>query len=880
MVPSARARREFLAALAGASSATLTALAIPRVVTLRSLPDQLFAPPPGLPREAHPLELRHAALSAIAHAPVGSLLGANGGHDAAAARALVLHQLQPALDEMAAGDVSPTDIAQWYEGRGLFDEAALWSGLGRWRTAVEDGLRRRGILGPLARRRCLIENGARRADRVVLAAIDDVPAIAREALEKFESLGGAVDILVLADEVHGERVNGWGVPLAGAFLDASQCEVERCDSPADQSARVAGIWAHEKGAAALVVVDGPMEESLVREFSSLGRPVRTSRQEMLSATAAGRVLVTLMAWVARRTEDSLVALLADPVWDPSALESCHKRLEESLLSDGGALWSRLLRDGAIPERLVAMEGCLRESWNAAVLLSTLREVVPPVRSGINEVCDAIEQVDRLAPDLAAGDALALLEHALRTTESTVGHAPEGIPLFGWLEATAIPAESMIVCGVHGASLPAPPSNRGLLSPAIRERFQLASREQRLARDSFRLAGLVRRFGSRLHVLSPRTSTEGDPLPLPRIVLGARSDERVATVALAEQVDRLAQQSASPRWLVKRSAAAGGSARTRGFAKIPTPARVLATGTEGDPLHALSVTDFQSYLSDPWRFWVERVLGLKAPEWGVRELVESRIGKVLHGAWSALAAPALAHEGSESVLADAAHQALDRAMAAELDSTTAEWPAAVQVQARRLHERVKWLARLEASQRAAGWFAAEAEWSIVGPSSWCEAAPILELGPGEPPMPLKGRVDRIEVNAASGAWRVLDLKSRGMAVTPAESHFKGKTERKWLDLQLPLYRFLLSRDGVQPQVGYMNLPADGRGAHVAMADRADGWDESVFDAAVEEARRVVRALRTQAIVEPTAAVKKQSEWARLARATIVDEGAGGEEDGDE
>ena len=113
---------------------------------------------------------------------------------------------------------------------------------------------------------------------------------------------------------------------------------------------------------------------------------------------------------------------------------------------------------------------------------------------------------------------------------------------------------------------------------------------------------------------------------------------------------------------------------------------------------------------------------------------------------------------------------------------------------------------------------------------------LEIGG----MQVVGKIDRIERNAATGGWRVLDYKTRDTGDTPEENHsavsrsaadapefarftIEGK-ERVWTDLQLPLYVEALARRGRTPVVpAYFNLPkATGATAVLAWEDYGEEW----------------------------------------------------------
>ena len=134
--------------------------------------------------------------------------------------------------------------------------------------------------------------------------------------------------------------------------------------------------------------------------------------------------------------------------------------------------------------------------------------------------------------------------------------------------------------------------------------------------------------------------------------------------------------------------------------------------------------------------------------------------------------------------------------------------------------------------------------------------------------LRGRIDRIDRHIETKRVRVLDYKTSDTPRTPEEGHLGPKSmeaaqyarvmrngkERRWIDLQLPLYWLLLtSQQGfIGPmELGYFNLPkaADHTGIHIW-----DGLDEDVMDSARLCAEGVVRDIRERRFWPPAARVQ--------------------------
>jgi ATP-dependent helicase/nuclease subunit B len=136
--------------------------------------------------------------------------------------------------------------------------------------------------------------------------------------------------------------------------------------------------------------------------------------------------------------------------------------------------------------------------------------------------------------------------------------------------------------------------------------------------------------------------------------------------------------------------------------------------------------------------------------------------------------------------------------------------------------------VQARESATGWSIERVEWKFD-----------LSLGG----MTVRGKIDRIDRHA-DGRVRVLDYKTSDQPVTPAAAHlgslsageaeqpawtrtFVAGKERRWIDLQLPLYRRAVAAEfGTAVECGYFNLPkATGETAVIL-------WDD--FDPALQVA----------------------------------------------
>ena len=166
--------------------------------------------------------------------------------------------------------------------------------------------------------------------------------------------------------------------------------------------------------------------------------------------------------------------------------------------------------------------------------------------------------------------------------------------------------------------------------------------------------------------------------------------------------------------------------------------------------------------------------------------------------------------------------------------------AVRCQLARLAQRLRRFAGLQANLRREGWRIRHVELTFEGDQA-------LDV-PGQDPMPIRGKVDRIDAHERTGAWRVIDYKTSERGVSPHVSHHGaeelGDGKLAWIDCQLPLYRFLVRSLDIapetEPELGYIVLPRDVKG----VAFKPAAWTSAQLDAALDEARDVVRGIRAR------------------------------------
>ena len=211
---------------------------------------------------------------------------------------------------------------------------------------------------------------------------------------------------------------------------------------------------------------------------------------------------------------------------------------------------------------------------------------------------------------------------------------------------------------------------------------------------------------------------------------------------------------------------------------------------------------------------------------IREMDALRFGSLIHIALERFARQT-PHEGEEERIKASVLFHLNAAVT-ELFGSDPSPAVRVQVEAAKV--RLISFARVQAEEFEKGWRILEVERKI-------EAVESIKIGP----LTLSAKIDRIEENGDS--IRIIDYKTQGGVKSPDETHFgplsagfldeaevrvAGKP-RRWIDLQLPLYRRIA--EGLFPgrdvQTAYFVLAADPEESRVLELD----LDEEKMDSAL-------------------------------------------------
>jgi RecB family exonuclease len=452
----------------------------------------------------------------------------------------------------------------------------------------------------------------------------------------------------------------------------------------------------------------------------------------------------------------------------------------------------------------------------------------------------------LDPKLDAATALTLLSEDLERRSLALVPEAASIELVGWLDMVHDDAPHALLLGLNEGMLPENDAIDPLLTQSLRCALDLRHDRARLARDSFWLECIVQSRRSCSLFLASR-SLSNDPLRPSRLLFRC-ADEMIPARVTHVFHPREPLLPPDEETIAKDSGA---------IARPPILDDLLK------PLAAMSVSSFSDYLACPYRFTLRHRLRLRdeAPA-DAHELDGARFGSLLH--------EVLENFGRSEAKDEADAKQIARALMRELDGLAARrfGPhviATVGLQIESAHERLRKFAVWQAARRADGWKMCAVELKFERQSS--------SLDVDDEPMPLRGRLDRVDVHE-DGRLAILDYKTSN-ALTNVRTAHGPKKDGSWHDLQLPLYDHLYRQkhglDGVAAiELAYCNLGRD------SVEYSEAKWTRDELDDALECAREIVREIRRGKLPPPRPeAARRFPELSPICRDAILSSDEDGE-----
>ena len=817
LVPTRQSGRRLREALAVAAADRDQAVFAPRVVVPESLPgevakrlevasrDQILVAWIRVLLESSPSEYR-------AVFPVDP-----PRRDEAWARRLA-GRLGRVQNELAAGGLRMVDVSSAPD----LPETARWRELAQLERRFDELLAEQGVCAQVVANQVGLD-AVQLPTGIELVVVAGCPDPNPVAVRYLEALSPAVPIEVL---IYGppstsgrEAFDPWGRPIPERWVDRQlelpdfETQVRLGADPAQLAKMVAARARAEPKPEewlALAMVDPEITASLAREFEDRDEKVFLPEGEPWREGA----LYGLLQALAKLVESADCRAVGNLLRCPDVMLALEHSGEagvgaETLLRH----WDRVLEnhlvqnlDEAIAhaDTFPQLQAALRvvNSWVGALQSEAFVDVAVALPAAILgdqatasdgvlaegarrwvEVVARLKEAVKLMPKLARAEQWQLALDGFAEGTRYGPRAPGAIELGGWLEVLWADAPRLIIAGANEGRLPEAVRGDAFLPEALREALALKTNAQRMAVDAYLMAAAVasRPAVDDVLILVAKTTASGDPLRPSRILFSGDDQtlpQRVEHLfrPLNVVVDNLPWRRA---WKLR-------------------PRRVKLKSS-------ISVTGLRDWLECPFRFYLNRGLRMQAVDLPKTELNAMDFGTLVHGV--------LEHVGRDSVLRETTDEAVLR------DGMLADFEQRIQrqfgpnpalplhIQFESARQRLRRVARVEVAERQAGWRTERVEWEFAIPMG---------------ALTVTGKIDRIDRHE-DGRIRVIDYKTSDKAADPLAAHLatlrdadadrpdwlrvlhRGQ-ERRWIDLQLPLYRLALAAEfGADVTCAYFNLP---------------------------------------------------------------------------
>jgi len=882
VLPGGRAGRRLLEVLVQQAAEDDVGLSPPKIVTMGVLPELLYTP--RLPfadeltqRLAWVRGLRDVSKDRQKREEIKRFIPALPAAGDVVRLVELADMLRAQHRELAADDLDFAAVAEETEKLGNAAEATRWRMLQKIQRAYLDVLDRLELwdkqtarLEAIRRKECHTEK------QIALLGTVDMNLTARRMLDQ---VADRVTALIAAPEQFAERFDEYGCVIPDAWANAQipvdETRVVLANDPIDQADEAARAIAQFDSAyrgdeITIGVCDERVVPQIQRQFQQCRLHARWGPGRPATEAPPYRLLQALGDYLERQTWDGFAALarhadvedwlnqqpeiqaleVADWLTALDDYQSAHvqMRLTGQWLGENDernkdkvaavkAVYDAVakLLDQFADEELLLAQWPPRVAQLLLEIYGTksFNREDPADRltlTALEELHAALLDQRQIAADLStavsAADCIRWALEAVSSVTVPPPADPTAIELLGWLELPLDDAPALVVTSLNEGLVPNSSTGDMFLPDSLRSHLGLEDNARRYARDAYALSVLSASRDAWFVV--GRRDADGYPLAASRLLL-ACDDE--ALVRRAKSFFTPPPAPAGKRPL------AGAITPTRDKATF----RVPRPQPRKKPLEKLRVTAFRDYLACPYRFYLRRIMRVEAVDDAADELDGGAFGGLAHEVFNRFGRDERRHTTSAEEIFALMDEFLQQLVAEQFGLHPRP---AVAVQIEQLRRRLQALARVQAERAAAGWRIMHTEVPAEGVHG--------RLHVDDDDFLLSGRIDRIDLHEPSNTWAIWDYKTSDTAKKPAATHRKKEA---WVDLQLPLYRYLaaqvdprlesiLESDG-QIHLGYIQVPKSVDDVKFEAAE----WTADELKSADETACEVVRGLREQVFWPP-------------------------------
>jgi ATP-dependent helicase/nuclease subunit B len=730
-------------------------------------------------------------------------------------------------------------------------EQDRWSDLARLEKAYREKLEIGGMIDPMdARRRWVRQSVVPKGVKcIVLLGVSGFPDLGKTALENAAKQGVDLQsVIFCSNEEDLSSFDEFGRPLRAAWearpLGLSDDQLKLVYGPKEQANYARDLIYKEPGVCQeslnIGVLDPEVKDALVSAGESEQKlPVFYDPEgtpgiqaplyswlkavhellaggEMNAATQLLRFPQTL-SWLESKGVEIDVR-----VWFKE-LDKLHAKHLSQTLEDGIQFAHR--SNSAVTESLEILAG-LVEDLQSGSFEDKIRNLMRGALSsnhldqGRMEDQSYIQLLPKLAKwltELSQVSGISLQERfsillGLVASEAwTKEETGDEMSLHGWLELPWADSPHLVVLGCNDSFLPASLPVNTFVPQSLRQELGLWTDEDRAGRDAYLIHWLVAsRKGAygRIDFVMGKFSRDGTPLkPSALFFLCDPDDENELPNRTEKLFGEVPPEGENPAWAYPWKLVPG----------------------EHEPVRRISVTQFSSFLSCPFRFYLDKKFGMEEYQADKEEADTMDFGTLTHSALESLS-----ELGNETPDEEEIYRCMVVRLEKEFSYRFGRSPSlSILQQKASIERRLRRVAQLHRQDLLNGWqvYRVEEKFHLdtrgsLDPAEWKVLASQDEPVEGEKSIRIVGVVDRIDFHPERGVYRLLDYKTSEKG--PKELHVKRSNLRmeeypgyfffdqnektmRWMDLQLPLYRIwaekaLLNKNAQGLEVGIYNVPA--------------------------------------------------------------------------
>lgn len=743
--------------------------------------------------------------------------------------------------------------------------------------------------------------------QIIIAGVCDISPLAITRLENLLENNTPIEIIIHAPETHRTHFDSWGRPLSEYWntaelpLPSWKENVTIAENPSLAAQHIVKQISNNDlipQQLTLGLCDREMALSIQKEFSSAGWKIYDPEGASVRSSSLILFITALGEWLTRNPANPK---LSNPISAFSTMirlpeietflpldttryiliRELDKCIEKRLPQYASDLNNHLQTTSSdnYPHLKSTLQHFLTETekmlsgnkikglrgWIAKLLNRTHPDIASILVDDIADILDALESIEKYSGKngLDITQALETLTEIISNKKSYQDSTGSVSDLRGWMELIYEDAPELFLIGLHEGHVPEFSGDDPFLPDSFRQMLDMESGDIHYARDSYLFHSFIQSRNN-VRITLSKLSETNEPKTPSRLLLrtsGKDLADRVQTFFGHPQLESKNPSAWQRDWQLN-------------IPEINNPYSI-----ENESVRALSPSALKDYLHCPFRFFLKRIVNMKRYDANKTEMNALDFGLLVHAVVENFGRN---QELRDSTSAKEIQNYFDDLLEKEIFIRYGANPnLAIRMQADIATSRLHRLATLQAQEAADGWRIIDVELDIGNDINW-------EID-GHP---IKMQIDRVDRHTQTGEIRVMDYKTSSKASDPLKAHItnfnpdqnrpicgdlipkapRGRTERTWNNLQLPIYAWFAQqhyKSSDIPTIGYINLPN-------TLSDTAfttwEKFDACLLESAQQWTIQAIKNIQQTNLLHPATLPTNQENWddySKLAQGNITE-----------